>query len=230
MKLQLHFAVSNTIYVKDPESSELGKQIVYQGILLMNRLGFEQFTFKKLAQEMETTEASIYRYFENKHCLLLYILNWYWSFLHYLLNIHLSYSDDVKLQLQYIVKLLTDIPQQKGIDTHMPLDALYNIVIHESNKTYLTQNIDKINKAHMFKPYKELCSLIAGVIKKVQPKYPYPLSLSSTILEMSHLQYYFCNHLPRLTDIKSQTPIEYTRKYLLHMLSSTLSIKWSDKY
>ena len=37
----------------------------------------EEFTFRKLAQKINTTEASVYRYFENKHRLLIYILAWY---------------------------------------------------------------------------------------------------------------------------------------------------------
>jgi AcrR family transcriptional regulator len=40
---------------------------VKNGLILINKIGFEEFTFKKLSIEISTTEASIYRYFENKH-------------------------------------------------------------------------------------------------------------------------------------------------------------------
>ena len=36
-------------YSKDPQSSDLGRKIVTSGIEMLDELGFEQFTFKKLA-------------------------------------------------------------------------------------------------------------------------------------------------------------------------------------
>ena len=84
MEYQLSFSVNKNIYLRDPEGTELGKEIVKHSIELIYKLGFEQFTFKKLALEIGSTEATVYRYFENKHRLLLYILNWYWCYMEYL--------------------------------------------------------------------------------------------------------------------------------------------------
>ena len=78
MDYSLSFRVNEKIYVRDPEGTELGRQMVKRAIDLIYDLGFEAFTFKKLALQMNTTEATIYRYFENKHRLLLYIISWYW--------------------------------------------------------------------------------------------------------------------------------------------------------
>ena len=47
------------LFVRDPETSELGKNIIKHGILMIHEIGFEDFTFKKLAQKIGTTEASI---------------------------------------------------------------------------------------------------------------------------------------------------------------------------
>ena len=76
MDFRVSFKVNEKIYLKNPEQSEIGRKKEKNGIDLIHQLGFEHFTFKKLAIEMQTTEATIYRYFENKHRLLLYILNW----------------------------------------------------------------------------------------------------------------------------------------------------------
>ena len=38
----------NKIFIKDPESSELGKRIIEHSILLIDEIGFDSFTFKKL--------------------------------------------------------------------------------------------------------------------------------------------------------------------------------------
>ncbi|HCF62820.1 MAG TPA: TetR family transcriptional regulator, partial [Chitinophagaceae bacterium] len=63
--------MNESVYIKNPDHSEIGRKIIKHGIDLINDLGFEHFTFKKLAVEIGTTEATIYRYFENKHRLLL---------------------------------------------------------------------------------------------------------------------------------------------------------------
>ena len=75
--------INEKIYVKDPVSSDLGKRIINQSIIMINDLGFERFTFKKLGQAIGSNESSIYRYFENKHKLLLYLTSWYWAWLEY---------------------------------------------------------------------------------------------------------------------------------------------------
>ena len=71
--------ISPKIYVKDPETSELGKKILENSILLIDEIGFDNFTFKKLGQRIGSNESSIYRYFESKHKLLLYLTSWYWG-------------------------------------------------------------------------------------------------------------------------------------------------------
>jgi AcrR family transcriptional regulator len=79
----LHIHVSENVYLKDPESSDLGKRIIRGSISLLNEIGFDSFTFQKLAKEIKSTEASVYRYFENKHKILLYLFSWYWSWMEY---------------------------------------------------------------------------------------------------------------------------------------------------
>ena len=71
--------VNENLYNKDPETSELGKKIIENSIKLIHEIGVEAFTFKKLGKEIQSNESSIYRYFENKHKLLLYLTSWYWS-------------------------------------------------------------------------------------------------------------------------------------------------------
>ena len=73
--------VNSKIYVKDPETSVLGKKIIEQSIILIDEIGFDDFTFKKLGEKIGSNESSIYRYFENKHKLLVYLSSWYWSWM-----------------------------------------------------------------------------------------------------------------------------------------------------
>nr|MBP6414578.1 TetR/AcrR family transcriptional regulator [Bacteroidia bacterium] len=61
MLLDIRIKMNDKLFLRNPEDSLLGKRIVSKGLVLINKLGFEDFTFKKLAAEIETTEASIYR-------------------------------------------------------------------------------------------------------------------------------------------------------------------------
>ena len=40
------------IYIKDPETSDLGKRIIEHSIVLIEEIGFEKFNFKKLGQKI----------------------------------------------------------------------------------------------------------------------------------------------------------------------------------
>ena len=71
----IQIQIDERVFIKDPCASGLGKKVIEHSINLIDTLGFEAFTFAKLAEKIDCTEASIYRYFENKHKLLVYHLN-----------------------------------------------------------------------------------------------------------------------------------------------------------
>ena len=76
MQLDFKIKLNEKLYLRDPEGTEIGKQIIRQGVKMISEIGYEQFTFKKLATEINSTEATVYRYFENKHKMLIYLLDW----------------------------------------------------------------------------------------------------------------------------------------------------------
>jgi AcrR family transcriptional regulator len=214
MDYSLSFKVNKSIYLKDPEGTELGKSIVKGAIDLIYQLGFEHFTFKKLALELNTTEATIYRYFENKHRLLLYILNWYWSYMEYLVVFQLQPIPNFKDKLERLVELLShELPESVG-QTDYNKKYLHQIVITESSKVYLVKEVEEINQNEVYKPYKDLCSRISDLIKSYNPTYAFPHSLSSTLVETSHSQLFFSSFLPRLTDVGGENKQKYVERYL----------------
>ena len=79
----IKIVVPEKIYIKDPETSNLGKRIIQHSIELIDEIGFDNFTFKKLGNRINSNESSIYRYFESKHKLLLYLSSWYWAWIEY---------------------------------------------------------------------------------------------------------------------------------------------------
>lgn len=222
MDFLVNFKVNGKIFLKDPESSAIGKEIVKKSIDLIYKLGFEQFTIKKLAVEINTTEATIYRYFESKHRILLYILNWYWSYMEFLLVFKLQNVKSPKEKLKLIVDLLTtELPASAGLYDYNKR-SLNQVVIAESSKVYLIKEVAEINKDEVFKPYKDLCAQISQVIKEYNPNYKYPKSLSTTLIEASHQQQFFSINLPRLTDNRSKNNVEFTSQFIQDMLFRVL--------
>ena len=59
--MALAFKLNDHLYLRDPQDTELGRKIIEQGILLIDQLGFDLFTFRKLADAIGSAEASIYR-------------------------------------------------------------------------------------------------------------------------------------------------------------------------
>ncbi|WP_292430258.1 TetR/AcrR family transcriptional regulator [Methylobacter sp.] len=192
--------MNEKLFIRNPEQSELGKKIILHSIQLIYKSGFEAFTFKKLADAVGTTEAGIYRYFENKHRLLMYITAWYWSWLEYRVTFHTHNIKDPVVKLKKIIKLLATAVEDDVATSHVDESILHQIIITEGSKAYLTKKVSEDNKDHLFKPYKDLCAKIGDIILECNPSYKYPKSLSSTIIEMAHFQNFFMNHLPSLTD------------------------------
>lgn len=212
MIAQLQLQLNPSLYLRDPQSSELGQRIISESIHLIDEVGFESFTFKKLSIRINSTEASIYRYFENKHRLLVYLIAWYWSYLEYKITYETHNIEDPVKKLKIAIKFITD---KLNDDDHFAIiseSALQRVVIIESDKTYLTKNVDDDNKEGLFRGYKSLCITIAKYAQEINPDFEYPHSLISTCLEAAHQQIFFAQHLPSLSDIKREGNI-YEQNY-----------------
>lgn len=198
--------IPSEYYLKDPNSSDLGKKMLKKGINLLDELGFEDFTFKKLAAQIDSTEASVYRYFENKLKFLLYLTTVYWKWIEYLIDYKTHFIKDPEERLGEVLKILTltEGAHQLSEVSDINLKVLRRIVLTESDKTYLTKQVDEINKEGLFRGYKDLCHKIALIIEEINPDYKYPHALISTILEASNQQIYFALHLPSLTEISTK--------------------------
>ena len=200
MELQLQIKMNKKLFLRDPEQTALGKKIIQFSIELINKNGFEAFTFKKLAEDINSTEAGIYRYFENKHKLLMYITAWYWSWPEDRIMIHTVNVKDPVIKLKKVIQLLAATVEDDINTSHINENILHQIIIAEGSKAYLTKHVSEDNKDQFFKPYKDLCAKVGEIILECNPAYKYPKSLSSTIVEMAHFQNFFMNHLPALTD------------------------------
>lgn len=217
----LQITVNEDIYKKNPETTDLGKSIIKVGITLIDELGLENFTFKKLANQIGTTETGIYRYFESKHMLLLYLVNWYWIWLEYHL-VFSTYSINVPIEkLGKAIDILTKPVELVGTFDHINEEVLYKIVTSESYKTYLTKEVDKKNIEGFYSGYIRIIRRISEMIMAVDPKFQYPNTLSTTIVEGSNAQKYFSLHFPLVTDSsKDEIQIsDFFKSMVLNMLN-----------
>jgi AcrR family transcriptional regulator len=215
----LKISVPDKIFIKDPETSELGKKIIEHSILLINEIGFESFTFKKLGTKIGSNESSIYRYFESKHKLLLYLTSWYWAWLEYQLVIEtFSVSNNLK-KLEKAVTIVTRIIEEDTNFSHINETLLYQIIVNESSKSYLTKEVDTENKEGYFEIYKRLITRLEQMILDVNPKYTFALSLASTILEGGLYQHFLQEHFPSITNCKNK---ETPTKFFTQLVNNTL--------
>jgi len=229
MGINLTIKLNEKLYLRNPEESELGKKILQYSIVVIEQIGFEAFTFKKLALEIGTTEAGIYRYFENKHRLLLYLVDWYWSWQEYRLLQETKNIADPKTKLQTAIRLLATRVEDDISTGHINEKLLHNIVMSEGAKSWLTKHVEADNQDKLFQPFKDLCARIAEFIKTYNPKYAFPFSLSSTMIEMAHSQHFYMQHLPSLTDFGKNKNEEDIIRFLEQMVFGALDSKTKAK-
>ena len=134
--------VEEKFYLRDPTTTTLGVGIVEHGILLLDEIGYEQFTFRKLAERLGTAEPSIYRYFRSKHGLLLYLTAWYWSWVEVRLMIATVNVASAEDRLRRALLELTQPIIDDASTPHVDEAALYRVVVAESSKVYLQRDVD----------------------------------------------------------------------------------------
>ena len=146
MKIQVQIKMNEALFLRNPESSELGKNILKHSVQLIYKDGFEVFNFKKLAENIGTTEAGIYRYFENKHKLLVYLTAWYWSWIEFQIRFQTNNIEDPTVKLKMVIDVLVKTIESDIQTSYVNESLLHQIVISEGPKAYLTKQVGEDNK------------------------------------------------------------------------------------
>jgi len=192
--------VNEKIFIKDPETSDLGKKIIEKGVELIDEIGFDAFTFKKLGEQIGSNESSIYRYFENKHKLLMYITSWYWGWIEYKLVFLTNSIPDKEVKLKTAIEIITSDFHEDFDNELIKQEALFRIVTMEFSKSYLTKMVDFENKEGYFLVYKSLINRVVGMVQEYDSNYPYSKSLISSVIEGAMHQHFLKNHLTTITN------------------------------
>jgi AcrR family transcriptional regulator len=212
-------SVNDKLYVKNPETSDLGKKIIEQSILLIDEIGFENFTFKKLGEKISSNESSIYRYFESKHKLMLYLSSWYWGWIEYKLVFATSNVINPMDKLKKAIAIVTEKVNDDTATAHINEAVLNKIIIQEFTKTLLTKEVDEENKEGFFIVYKRIINRIVEIINEVNPDYAFAKSFASSIVEGALHQHFLKNHLKTITNCNETIKVT---DYYIDLVEKTL--------
>mgnify|MGYP003424267028 CR=1 FL=1 len=212
-------SVNDKLYVKNPETSDLGKKIIEQSILLIDEIGFENFTFKKLGEKISSNESSIYRYFESKHKLMLYLSSWYWGWIEYKLVFATSNVINPMEKLKKAIAIVTEKVNDDTATAHINEAVLNKIIIQEFTKTLLTKEVDEENKEGFFIVYKRIINRIVEIINEVNPDYAFAKSFASSIVEGALHQHFLKNHLKTITNCDRSITVS---DYYIDLVEKTL--------
>ena len=217
--LSLKIQINNNIFVKDPETSSLGRKIIQESIILMDEIGFENFTFKKLGERIGSNESSIYRYFESKHKLLVYLSSWYWSWIEYRMVFETNNIYNAFEKLKKAITIVTEKIEDDSKTKHINEAILNQIIIAEFTKTLLTKEVDEENREGFFLVYKRVINRIITIIEEVNPDYIFAKSLASSIVEGALHQHFLKDHLKTITNCNNDiSPTDF----YINLVSQTL--------
>lgn len=208
------------IFLKDPESSDLGRKIFREGISLISEIGFDSFTFKKLGDKIHSPESSIYRYFENKHKFLLYISSWYWSWIECRLIFKTINLTDPNQCLKEAIVLLNEDKSDDFFMDSIDDSIIKEILVKDFVKTFPKKDFDNEKIEDFVKPYKKVIYRIAEIIKKINPNYDYPETLATNIVEGSMHQHFLKQYFISITNYNEKSS---PADFFLNMVKSILN-------
>lgn len=201
MAINISISVHPKTYLRDPKETSLGKRIIKHSIDMLSEVGFHCFNFKLLAKYMSSTEASIYRYFENKHMLLVYLCAWYWDYLNYLIEIDTRNVADPKQKLEIAIRTIVNGSTAQSPTDFIDQSKLHAVIVEHFFKAMFHKTISAEDKENLFANYRNLNANITSIVRDYNPEFKYPSSMASTIVKMSIDHSYYADQICSLTEI-----------------------------
>lgn len=223
--VEFRFRLNENLFLRNPDETSSGRLILRQGLSLMLEIGFEAFTFRKLADKAGITEATVYKYFSNKHRLLQYYFDLYWVWMKELGLLEASRHQDPAQKVRCLLDILCGVWPDKSIMPPVEAVELRALLIAEGLKSLLNKNVDDDNRLKLFSPYKEYCLFLSDELTSVMPQYHYPRSLATVVIEMSHSMEFYMEHLPTLTELAEDRDRQQLSQFFYKLVRSAGDIK-----
>lgn len=217
-----NISVKEQCYLKNPAETKLGERIIGASVQLIAQLGFEKFTFKRLATHIASTEASVYRYFENKHKLLLYLIAWYWTWRFRQLQKITATESNPELKLKLVIGFLCKPVEVDRDIAYINEVELQEIIVSESIKTIHTKEVDDDRKHGYFASFKQCIHFISDCMADINPSYPYCHNLAAMLMDNVQEQQFNFLHFTTLSDLSIKKTEKDLQSFFTHLIFSTL--------
>ncbi|MFN5207896.1 MAG: TetR/AcrR family transcriptional regulator [Bacteroidota bacterium] len=220
MKLHFQVHIPSRMAQHDPSHSRTGLKILNTAIQLIADEGYESFHLSRLAEKADTVESTVYRYFENKHKLLLYISGWYWAYLDFSIDYE---TREMKAPAQILNKAI-EMMAGKNLPTNIDLIGdpllIHRIMITEFSKIYITQMAQEDNKEGYFVYFKTFVNKIGNLLSAIMPGYKFPRSFAFLLVLGIYQQMHVAEKLPALSDYDQSEPLdEYISRFIKDLIS-----------
>jgi AcrR family transcriptional regulator len=215
-------SVIEQCYLKNPAETKLGERIIGASVQLIAELGFEKFTFKRLANHIGSAEASVYRYFENKHKLLLYLIAWYWAWRFQQLEKLTAHITNPNLKLESIINFLCKPVEVDSDIAYINEVELQEIIVAESIKTIHTKEVDDDRKHGYFASFKKFIHFISDCMLTINPEYPYCHNLATMLIDNVQEQQFNFLHFTTLSDLSVKKTEKDLQNFFSHLIFATL--------
>lgn len=226
MGRRLSISVSPNTYLRNPEDTDLGRKIIKHGIELLVESGYQCFNFKNLSKNMNSTEASVYRYFENKYMFLLYLTSWYWEYLDVQLMLNTLNIDDPKRKLYLMVQTIVRAADGDVELDYIDISKLHRIIVEQSPRVIHNKKVEACEKAGMFSNFKRLNSNIADLIIECDPEFKYPTTLATNVIKMSMDHKYYSEYICSLTEISNCSEcLNQLEEMIIYFLNRILKLE-----
>lgn len=220
--MNLHFQVHipSRMAQHDPSHSRTGLKILNTAIQMIADEGYEVFHLSKLAEKADTVESTVYRYFENKHKLLLYISGWYWAYLDFSIDYETRETGDSQQILQKAIELMAGKNLPKNTDLIGDPLLIHRIIIMEFSKIYTTQMAHEDNKEGYFVYFKTFVNKIGNILADSMPNYKFTRSFAFLLVSGIYQQAHVAEKLPALSDYEQKEPMdEFLSRFVKNLVS-----------
>jgi len=221
--MNLHFQVHipSRMAQHDPSHSRTGLKILNTAIQLIADEGYEAFHLSRLAEKAGTVESTVYRYFENKHKLLLYISGWYWAYLDFSIDYETREMKDPRQILSKAIEMMAGISLPKNSSLIGDPLIIHRIITMEFSKIYITQMAHDDNKEGYFVYFKTFVNKIGNLLADIMPGYKFPRSLAFLLVLGIYQQIHVAEKLPALSDYDHSEPLD---EYISHFIKDLISL------